>query len=201
MVVRNQKTILSLTIKKVSLNIHTDKIVYRPALETTILVSFPVKISSYAVINLLFSKLSNLSVAKVSISTKTAITLQTSVKKLRAFTMCSAFSPDCGYDNSTFNLIGDVFCPKKSVRVKFACTKGLFKRSAEAFINVRNEHLCARCPKLLLKIKQIPFSFLLVKRFTFMKRLQKQFKMILEMSIVWANNVSAEKNWNLLTVM
>ena len=25
--------------------------------------------------------------------------------------MCSAFSPDCGYDNSTIILIGDVFCP------------------------------------------------------------------------------------------
>ena len=25
--------------------------------------------------------------------------------------MCSAFSPDCGYDNSTIILIGDVYCP------------------------------------------------------------------------------------------
>ena len=25
--------------------------------------------------------------------------------------MCSAFTPDCGYDNSTIILIGDVFCP------------------------------------------------------------------------------------------
>ena len=44
-------------------------------------------------------------------STRTNITLQTSVTKLREITMCSAFTPDCGYDNSTIILIGDVSCP------------------------------------------------------------------------------------------
>ena len=37
--------------------------------------------------------------------------LLTSVTFLRAITMCSAFTPNCGYDNSTIILIGDVYCP------------------------------------------------------------------------------------------
>ena len=66
--------------------------------------------------------------------------------------MCSVFTPDCGYDNSTINLIGDVYCPN------FAGTKRVFNLSAETIIDVRNARLCARCAIFLLKIKQIPFS-------------------------------------------
>ena len=101
--------------------------------------------------------------------------------------MCSAFNPDCGFANSTTILIGDVYCPKKSVWVNFACKKRLFDLLAEAIIIVRNVRLCARCAIFLLKIKQIPFSCRLVKRFTFLKRTQNQFKILLEMSIVLAN--------------
>ena len=93
--------------------------------------------------------------------------------------MCSAFTPDCGYDNSTINLIGDVvFKPNTKSLGKFACSKRFFKLLAEAIINVRNVGLCARCAIFLLKIKQILFSCRLVNGFTFLRRVQSQFKML-----------------------
>ena len=52
-----------------------------------------------------------------------------------------------------------------------------------------------------LKIKEIPYSCRLVKGFTFLKRTENQFKMLLEMSIVLASIVSTEKNANLLVVV
>ena len=45
----------------------------------------------------------------------------------------------------------------QSVRVNSVCLKRLFKLSAEAVIEVRNAHLCARCAIALLRIKIIPF--------------------------------------------
>ena len=89
----------------------------------------------------------------------------------------------------------------QSVWVNFACTKRLFNFSAEAIINVRNARLCARCAIFLLMNKQTPFYCRLVKGFTFLKRAQKQFKMLLEMSIVLASIVSTETNANRLVVM
>ena len=97
--------------------------------------------------------------------------------------------------------LGTCIVQMQNVRVNFACTKRLFNLSAEAIINVRNARLCARCAILPLKIKQIPFSCRLAKGFTFLKRVQNQFKMLLEMSIVMASIVSTEGNANLLTVI
>ena len=82
--------------------------------------------------------------------------------------MCRAFTPDCGYDNSTI-LIGDVFCPNTKCSRKLCLHKKLFNLSAEAFINARNARLCVRCVIFLLKIKQFPFSCRLVKGFRFLK--------------------------------
>ena len=137
---------------------------------------------------------------KFTISTKTDNTLQTSVKKLRAITMCSAITPDCGYDNGTIVLIGDVYCPNTKCLGKLCPHKRLFSLLAEAIINVRIVGLCFRCTIFLLKIKQIPFSCRLVKGFTFLKGVQKQFKMFLEMSIVLASIVPTERNVNLVVV-
>ena len=81
----------------------------------------------------------------------------------------------------------------QSVWVNFACTKSLFNLLAEAIIKVRNVGLCARCAIFLLKIKQIPLSCRLVKGFTFLKRAQNQFQMLLEMSIVLASSVPTER--------
>ena len=80
----------------ISLNTLTDEFVYHSDLETTILAYFPSKRLNYTAINLLLQKLSTLSIAKFTISTRTDITLQKSAKCLRANTMCGAFTPDCG---------------------------------------------------------------------------------------------------------
>ena len=55
--------------------------------------------------------MSNLNIAKVTISTRTDITLQRCVKQLKAITTCSAYTLGCGYDNSTIKLIGEKYCP------------------------------------------------------------------------------------------
>ena len=115
--------------------------------------------------------------------------------------MCSAFALDCGYNNSTIIVIGDVYCPHTKCLVNFACTKRLFNLSAEAIISARNAYLCARCGIFLLKVNQSPFSCHLVKVFTILKGIQNQFKMLLEMCIVPVSIVSTERNANLLVVM
>ena len=89
----------------------------------------------------------------------------------------------------------------QSVWVNFASTKRLFNLLAEAIINVHNVGLCARGAIFLLKIKQILFSCRLVKGFTFLKRTQNKFKMLLEMYIVLASIVPTERNANILVVM
>ena len=104
--------------------------------------------------------------------------------------MCSAFTPDCGFDNSTNVLIGDVSCPNTKCSGR-PCLhkKRLLNLSAEAIINDRIARLCARCAIFFLKIKEIPsprdFTFLMAKGLTFLKRAQTQFKILLEMSISW----------------
>ena len=104
-------------------------------------------------------------------------------------TMCSAFTPDCGNDNSTIILIGDVFYPNTESSGKLCLHKKTFNLSAEAIINVRNVRLCARFAIFFSKIKQIPFSCRLprAKGLTFLKRVRNQFKMLLEMCIVLAS--------------
>ena len=89
----------------------------------------------------------------------------------------------------------------QSVQVDFACTKILFNLWAEVIINARNARLCVRYAIFLLKIKEILFSCRLAKGFTFLKRTQNQFKMLLEMSIVLSSIVSTQRNANLLVVM
>ena len=107
---KNQKTISSLTTTTISLNIQIDIFVYCSDLETTILASFSSKSLNYTVISQYLQNLSTLTFAKLSTSTRTVITFQTSVKYLRAFTTCSIFTPDCRYDMSIIKLIGNVHC-------------------------------------------------------------------------------------------
>ena len=115
--------------------------------------------------------------------------------------MCSAFTPGCGYDNSTIFLIGDVYCPNAKCLGKLCLRKILFNLSAEAIINSRNARLCVKFAIFHLKIKQSLFYCRLVLGFTFLKRIQSQFKLSLEMCIVPASIVSTKRNANLLVVM
>ena len=89
----------------------------------------------------------------------------------------------------------------QSVWVNFACTKRLFNLSAETIINVYSARLCARCLMFLLKIKQVFCSCRLANGFTFLKRTQNQFKVLLEMCIFPASIVWTERNADLLVAM
>ena len=115
--------------------------------------------------------------------------------------MCSAFNPDCGYDNSTIVLIGDVHCPNTKCSGRLCLHKKTFQSLG------RSDYQCPQCGSvcqvrnILFEDQQIPFSCRLVKGLTFLKRLQYQFKMLFEMSIVLASIVPTERNANLLVVM
>ena len=89
----------------------------------------------------------------------------------------------------------------QSVWVNFARTNGLFNLSAEAIINARNALLCVKCAIFLLKIKQTPFSCRLVQGFTFLKRVQNQYNILLAICFVLVSIVSTERNANLFVVM
>ena len=74
------KTVSLLIIITISLNIQIENFVYHSNLETTILACFPSKSLNYTAINLFLQKLSTLTMAKLTISTRADITLQTNVK-------------------------------------------------------------------------------------------------------------------------
>ena len=89
--------------------------------------------------NLFLLKMSTLTIKKITVSTRTDITLQTSVKYLRAITMCSSFTPDCGYDKSPISFIGDVFCPNTKCLGKFCLNKKTFQSLG------RSDYQCPEC--------------------------------------------------------
>ena len=79
-----------------------------------------------------------MTIAKLTISTRTDITLQTILKQLRAILMCSAFTRDFAYDKRTNILIGDVYCPKM-------CS-GEFPLHKKSFQSLgRRKNQCPQC--------------------------------------------------------
>ena len=106
-----------------------------------------------------------------------------------------------GWTRALLISMGTCIVQIQNVWVNFACLKRLFHLLAEAFINVRNVGLCARCAIFLLKVKQIHFSCRLVRAFTFLKIGQNQFKRLTDISIVLAKIVPTERNANLVMVM
>ena len=122
--------------------------------------------------------------------------LLTSVTFFRAITMCST---DCGYDNSPIIFIGDVYCPNTKCLGKFCLHKKTFQG--------RSDYQCPQCCSVC-QVRNIPFedqtnSFFcrLVQGFTFLKRIQNQFKTLLDTCIVPVSIVSTERSANLLVVM
>ena len=128
-----------------------DKFVNGFHLETTILVYFPSKSLNYTAINLFLRKLSTLTIAKITISTRTNITVETSVKYLRAITMCSAFTPDSGYEISPISLIGDVHCPNTKCSGKICLHIKTFQPLA------RSDYQCPQCASVC-QVRNIPFE-------------------------------------------
>ena len=53
--------------------------------------------------------------------------------------MCTAFTPDCGYDNSTILLIGDVYCSNTKCSEKLCLHKRLFQSLG------RSDYQCPQC--------------------------------------------------------
>ena len=77
---QSQKTISLLITLTISLNIQIAKFIYCCHFETTILSHFSSKSLNYTATNFFFQNLSTLTIAKFTISTRTDLTLKTSVK-------------------------------------------------------------------------------------------------------------------------
>ena len=75
-------------------------------------------------------------------STKIDFLLLTSVTFLRAITMCSALTPDCGYDNSVTNLIGDVYCPNTKCFGKLLPAQKDFSISRQKRLSMSAMRIC-----------------------------------------------------------
>ena len=112
---------------------------------------FSLKSLNYTAIDLFFQKLSTIAIVKFTISARTDITFQTSVKYLRAITMCSAFTPDWGYDISTFLLILDVYCPKTKCFGKLCLHKKTYQTLG------RSDYRCPQCGSVC-QMRNIPFE-------------------------------------------
>ena len=97
--------------------------------------------------------------------------------------MCSAFTPDCGYDNSTFILIGDVYCPNTKCSGRLCLHKRTFQSLG------RSDYEGPQC-RPVCQVRNAPFedqtiSFFLslAMGFTFLKRAQNQFKILLSWQV------------------
>ena len=65
--------------------------------------------------------------------------------------MSSSFTPDCGYDNSTIILIGDVFCPNTKCLGKICLHKKTFQSLG------RSDYQCPQCGSVC-QVLNIPFE-------------------------------------------
>ena len=102
-------------------------------------------------INSLSQKLSTWVTAKSNISTRIDFLLPTSVTFFRASTMCSAFTPDCGYDSSTIILVGDVYCPNTKCLGKICRHKKTFESLG------RSDYQYAQCASVF-QVRNISFE-------------------------------------------
>ena len=65
--------------------------------------------------------------------------------------MCSAFTPDCGYDNSTIILVGDPYCPHTKRLCKFCMHKKTFQSFG------RSDYQCPQCASVF-QVRNILFE-------------------------------------------
>ena len=65
--------------------------------------------------------------------------------------MCSAFTPDCGYDNSSIILIGDMCCPNRKCSGKLCMRKKTFQSLG------RSDYQCPHCASMC-HVRNIPFE-------------------------------------------
>ena len=115
----------------------------------TKLASFPSKSLNNTVINSFLQKLSAWVTAKSNISSRIDFLLLTSVTLLRAFTMCGV--TDCGYDNGTIILIGDVYRPNTNCLGKLC----LHKKTPQSL--GRSDYQCLQCASVC-QVRNNPFE-------------------------------------------
>ena len=65
--------------------------------------------------------------------------------------MCSALTPDCGFDNRIIILIGDVYCPKTKCLGKLWLHKKTFQSLG------RSDYQCSQCESVC-QVRNIPFE-------------------------------------------
>ena len=65
--------------------------------------------------------------------------------------MCSAFTPDCGYDKSTISLIGDVYCPNAKLSGKLCLHRKIFQSLG------RSDYQYPQCASVC-QVRNIPFE-------------------------------------------
>ena len=65
--------------------------------------------------------------------------------------MCSAFTPDCEYDNSTNILIGEVYCPNTKCSGRLCLHKKTFQSLG------RSDYQCPQC-RSVCQVRNIPFE-------------------------------------------
>ena len=70
---------------------------------------------------------------------------------MRAITICSAFTPDCVYENSTNILIGDVYCPNTKCLGKICLHRKTFQSLG------RSDYQCPQCGSVC-QVRNIPFE-------------------------------------------
>ena len=114
-------------------------------------VSFFSKSLNNTVINSFLQNLATWVTAKSINSTRIDFLLLTSVTFLRALTMCSAFTPDCGYDIITIIFIGDVYCPNTKCLGKLCLHKKSFQSLG------RSDYQCPQCASVC-QVRNFPFE-------------------------------------------
>ena len=65
--------------------------------------------------------------------------------------MCSAFTPDCGYDNRIINLIGDGYCPNTKCLGKRCMQEKTFQSLGRSYYH------CPRCGSVC-QVRNFPFE-------------------------------------------
>ena len=170
----------------ISLNIRIDKSLYRFNLETEILACFQSKSLKHTAIIFFSNRRSpKLAIVKLTTSTRTDITLETTVIILRASRMFSAFLPDCWHDKSKISLLGTCIFRIQCFRLYFACTTRHSSFSAEATPNVLNASPYVKCASFPLKNKRIiSYSLKVDRGIFFLNRRKSKFKELLELCMV-----------------
>ena len=116
---------------------------------------FSITSLNYTAIILFFQKLFTLNVPKFTTATRIIVM------------MCSAITPECLYDNSTINLIGNVFCPNTKCSGKNCLQKNFQSLGRSNYQCLRGASVYQA--RIILFEDQTFFFCRLVKGFTLLK--------------------------------